>query len=278
MPTKAYDFIDSSVDAGEGWSKFGADAEGVDPMLQEGVGALGALASEPQSFRLFNTVDQRQILEEIKENPAFGKRIQQMLHHRHGVQMVEGSAKRAALNELDGRSFPESKGEWITLRRRLRVLVRDIPGAIEKGIEGMTLAEKTRALQSIAAGRGFALQLGADAATATTSTAGTGSIWTSLISGIASAATSVYTAKLATDAQKDIAKIQTQSATTQAAYANQIAQAQAALAQAQAQAGVTTGGAAATGGGAVGGIPMWGVVVGAVAILGGIFYFVMKGR
>lgn len=276
MPTNTYDFIDSHTDAVEGWNKFGSDEEGVDPMLAEGVGALGALASEPQSFRLFNTVDQRQILEEIKENPTFGKRIQQMLHHRHGVQMVEGSAKRAALNELDGKSFPESKGEWITLRRRLRVLVRDIPGAIEKGIEGMTLAEKTRALQAIASGKGFALQLGADAATAT-APAGSGSIWTSLISGIASAATSVYTAKLTSDAQKDIAKIQTQSAATQAAYANQIAQAQAALAQAQAQAGATGGGAAA-GGGSVGGIPMWGVVVGAVAILGGIFYFVMRGR
>lgn len=272
MPMQAYDFIDSHTDAVEGWNKFGADEEGVDPMLAEGVGALGALASEPQSFRLFSNVDQRQILEEVKENPSFGRRIQQMLHHRDGVKMVEASAKRAALNELDGRSFPESKGEWITLRRRLRVLVRDIPGAIEKGIEGMNLAEKTRALRALASGGGISLQMGAATAPATTTTtAPAGDIWSSLISGIASAAGSVYAAKITSDTNKDIAKIQTQSATTQAAYASQIAQAQAALAAAQA----TSSGAA---GGSVGGIPTWGLVLGAVAILGTIFYFVTRGR
>jgi hypothetical protein len=272
MPTKAYDFIDSHTDAVEGWNKFGADEEGVEPMLAEGVGALGALASEPQAFRLFPTVDQRQILEEIRENPSFGRRIEKMLHHRDGVRMVEQSAKRAALNELDGKSFPESKGEWITLRKRLRVLARDIPAAIERGIEGMTLAEKTRALRAIAQGRGIALQLGADATTTAAPATG-GSIWTSLITGIASAASSVYAAKITSDTQKDIAKIQTQSAATQASYANQIAQAQAALAAAQQSAA-----ARASSGGEVAGIPLWGVVLGAVAVLGTIFYFVTRGR
>lgn len=265
MPTmKAYDFIDSHTDAVEGWSKFGADQEGVDPMLQEGVGALGALASEPQSFRLFAPVDQRQIMEEIEENPGFGKKLSVMLHQRDGARAVAASAKRAALNELDG-SFPQSRGEWVTLRRRLRVLARDIPGAITKQIEMMSLPEKTRALRALASGSGVSFQLGAEAAT----TAAPTNIWSSIIGGIATAAATVYGAKLVSDANKDIAKIQASSAASSTAANAQIAQAQAALQAAQ------TAAAARSSGGEVGGIPIWAIPVG-LGVLGIVLYFVLK--
>lgn len=268
MSTKTYDYIDSSVDAQEGWSKFGADPDGVMPMLQEGVGSLGALASEPQGFRLFTAMDQRQILDEIRENPEFGKRLQRMLHNRLGPEMISRSAKRAALNELDPGSARESKGEWITLRRRIREIVRSVDHAINRGTRGLSLAQKTALLRRIADGGGIDLQLGAEApATATT---GSGDIWGGIASAIANVATGIYGAKIASDTQKDIAKIQSRTATQQAAYQGQIAQAQAALDAARLQQGIVPGGATS------GGIPTWAYAVGIAAILGFGIYMMTK--
>jgi len=266
MPHTPYDFIDSSTDFVEGWSKFGSRESGDLPMLQYGVNGLGALASEPQAFRLFSTVDQRQIMEEVKENPSFGNKIVAALHSRGGAAVVAASAKRAALNELDGKSFPESKGEWLMLRRRLRVLARDIPAAIREQVEGMTLPEKTRALRALASGGGFSLQLGAEAVPA-----GGGDIWGGIIGSIATAAGSIYSAKLTNDANKDIAKIQASGVAAQAAAQNQIAQAQAALEAARVQSA-----ARAASGGEVGGVPVWGIALGAIGILGVILYLVFK--
>ncbi|MGH7260564.1 MAG: hypothetical protein ACREI9_07755, partial [Nitrospiraceae bacterium] len=162
MPTttgdQKYRFIDSSTDFEEGWSTFGTRERGVDPMLQEGVGALGVLHGDPQAFHLFSNIDQRQMIEEMEANPAFGKKLTAMLHEPDAVKLVTGSAKRAALNELDG-SFPGSRGEWITLRRRLQMLILGIPGAVQSQVEKMTLAQKMAALKIIAQGGKIDLQL-----------------------------------------------------------------------------------------------------------------------
>jgi hypothetical protein len=276
MPTKAYNAIDSHTDAVEGWSKFGADEEGVEPMLREGVGALGALASEPQQFRLFSGVDQRQILEEIEENPQFGAWLKRMLHTHGGVSAISESARRAALNELDG-SFPEMKGTWTSLRRRLRGLVREIPRAIGRQIGKMNLSEKTQALRALVRGD-VAISLGAD--TASTST---GDVWGALVGSITTAAASIYTAKLQNDAKKDIAKIESRTAASQVAYQSQLTQAQAALDEAKAQAAARQSAGSSWGGGSGGSSgggmsPMvWAVPLG-IGVLGfGLWMFLKKG-
>jgi hypothetical protein len=272
MPTKAYNFIDSHTDAVDGWSKFGADEEGVEPMLREGVGALGALASEPQQFRLFPAIDQRQILEEVEANPSFGAWIKKMLHRHGGAQAISESARRAALNELDGRSFPESKGKWITLRRRLRGLVDEIPAAIRRQVEGMTLAEKTDALRAMVRGD-VRISLGQ-----TDAAASGGNVWGNLLGTVIQSAAGIYSAKLQADTQKQVNKIQTQSANTQAAYQSQIAQAQAALEAAKMEAAARQSGGSWSGGGSDGGVnPLtWAIPLG-IAVLGfGIWMVVRK--
>ena len=238
MPTTPYDFVDSSTDFTEGWSKFGSRESGDLPMLQEGVGALGYLASEPQEFRHFPAIDQRQILDEIENNPKFGKVLTAWLHTRGGANLIGQSAKRAILNELDG-SHPESKGEWITLRKRLRVILRDMPIAIEKSISQMSLVEKTRALRALASGGDIEFAL---------SQLDFGSILGGVISSAATAGATIYGAKLQADTQKQIANIQATSVANQAAAQVQIANAQAALVAAQ-QKAAAGGGVTASGGG-----------------------------
>jgi len=194
-------------------------------MLQEGVGGLGALASEPQEFRHFPTIDQRQILDEIENNPRFGKTLTAWLHTPGGANQIGRSAKRAILNELDG-SHPESKGEWTTLRKRIRVILREIPVAIDRRVSQMSLPQKTAALVAIA--RGGAppdLQLSADI--------DFGSIIGSVVSSAATAAGSIYKTKIEQSTIKQVANIQAQSAANTAAAQQQLQAAQAALAAAQ---------------------------------------------
>lgn len=272
MPTTTpYNFIDSSVDATEGWSRFGADREGVMPMLQVGVGGLGALASDPQAFGLLSNLDKRQIIEEIEENPTFGKKITAALHTHGGDKAVVASAKRAVLNELNPKEFPQSKGEWITLRRRMRVLLRDIPAAIQSQVDRMTLAEKTTALMAIARGGAPDLQLGAEAPAATPA-ASTGSLWGGLIASVVGAAKDIYVARVDSSTQRSIANINAQGAAAQAAGAAQIAQAQAALVAAQAT--VASGGGGGGGGGGMSPL-VWALPAG-LGVLGLILYLVMK--
>jgi hypothetical protein len=269
MPTMPYDSIDSSVDAGEGWSTFGTRERGVMPMLQEGVNGLGALSSDPQGFRLLSNIDQRQIMEEIEENPAFGRKVTAALHRHGGHKALAASAKRAILNELNHKEHPESKGEWVTMRRRLRVLLRDLPAAINKQVDSMTLRQKTAALMALARGGAPNLQLGAEAPVASS-----GSMWGDVIGSVVKAAAGIYTAKLDSSTQKSISKINYQSEAAQAAGAAQIAQAQAALAAAQAaQAAQASGGWGGGGGG--GSTLLWAVPAG-LGVLGLIVYLVMK--
>lgn len=266
MPTTPYNFIDSSDDFEEGWSTFGTRGRGVMPMLQEGVNGLGGLASEPQEFRHFPPIDQRQILDEIDENPKFGKVLTAWLHTPGGADQIGHSAKRSILNELDG-SYPQSKGEWITLRRRLRVILRDMPIEINKQISRMSLAQKTAALRALASGGDINFQL---------SQLDFGSILGGVISSAATAGATIYGAKLQSDTQKQIANIQATSVANQAAAQVQIAQAQAALAAAQAKA-ASGGGDILGGGGGGSSALVWAVPAG-LGVLGLIIWLVMRGR
>lgn len=279
-----YRFIDSSLDKDTGWDTFGKNETGVEPMLREGVGALGGLHGDPQAFHLFTNHDQRQMIEEMDANPKFGEKLTAMLHDREAVPLVMQSAKRAILNELNPREHPESKGEWLTLRKRFNVLVRELPGTIDKQVKAMTPAQRMAVVKAIAKHGTPSLQLGATTPTTTAAPAPAGDMWGSIIGGIAQAAGTIYAAKITTDAQKDVAKIQAQTQQQTLAMQQQMAQGQAAIDAAR---------AAAAGGGvpamipgpggqmipnpaaAGGGFPIWTIPVG-IGVLGTILYFVFK--
>jgi hypothetical protein len=270
MPTTntrdIYPYIDSSLDQEVAWTTFGGRETGEQSMTESVWGATGfaGLAADPQAFHLFPTIDQRQIIEELNANPSFAPKLTAMLHHHDAARIVSASAKRAATNEMDGRSFPESKGEWLTLRKRLNLLVQDIPRAIEKQVSSMSPAQQNAALRAIAQGGRIDFQLGE---TEPAKPAGGGDIWGGIIGGIAQAAGSIFGAKITADAQKKVASIAAQTQAQQAAGAQQIAQQQALIDAARAK--------AAGGGGDIAGIPIWTIPLG-LGVLGFILYMVFK--
>lgn len=278
MPITPYDFIDSATDAGEGWNTFGSQERGVLPVLQDGVGGFGALASEPQQFRHFSSVDQRQILDEIEANPSFGKKLEAWMRRPDGAKLISDSARRAVLNEMYPKEHPESRGQWVTLRKRFAEILRDIPAAVNSHVAKMTPEQRIAVVRTMARGGHIDFGLGATTAPALTApTAGGGDIWGSLIGGIANAAASIYSAKITSDAQKDVAKIAANTAAQQAAAQQQIAANQAAIEAARARAAggtvvdPVTGQVISTGGG----FPLWIIPV-ALGVIGLILFFVLR--
>jgi hypothetical protein len=152
-------------------------------------------------------VDRRQLAEEAAANPAFGAKLARMLNYADGVRLIDESAKRAVLNELDPKAHPESKGEWTMLRRRLNFIVRDLSKQINESVERLSLDEAASMLDTYARGgvRVEARQMGEYPVESLGQ-------WDALVGAIAGAATAIYGAKLQSKTQKDIAKIQAGSA------------------------------------------------------------------
>lgn len=281
-----YRFIDSSLDKDTGWDTFGKNDTGVEPMLREGVGALGGLHGDPQAFHLFGNHDQRQMIEEMDANPKFGEKLTAMLHDRNAVPLVMQSAKRAILNELNPKEHPESRGEWLTLRKRFNVLVRDLPGTIDKQVKAMTPGQRMAVVKAIAQHGVPSLQLGATTPTPTApAPAPAGDMWGSIIGGIAQAAGTIYAAKITTDAQKDVAKIQATTQQQTLAMQQQMAQGQAAIDAARAAAGGVPSMVMGPGGQMIpnpaasgsGSTLVWAIPAG-LGVLGLVLYFVFKSR
>ena len=214
----------------------------------------------------FGQADRRQIAEEIKANPPFGAWIKAMLRDPDGERLVALSAQKAVANEFNPRLYPETKGQWVTLRRRAVELARSLPDVIDRELERVPFAEKMRIVRAIAAGRRPSVEV---------SVAGLGDLGQfeiigTIVSSIAGAASTVYTNRVTTSAQKDIAKIQATTAMKDLQAQISIADAQKAIANAQ----------AAQGGGVLtkdigGGIPLWVLPV-ALGAIGVILYFVFK--
>jgi hypothetical protein len=145
-------------------------------------------------------MDHQQLREEYKANPRFGMKLERMLSLPGGARLIDDSAKRAVLNELDG-SHPESKGEWTVLRRRFNAIIRSIPKSIEESVSKLSLQDKTRMLEAYAHG---GVQVHAQMAEYPVESLGQ---YAEIIGAVVSAASAVYSAKLQSTTQKQIAKI-----------------------------------------------------------------------
>lgn len=250
------------------------------------------MLAAPDTLSLFGEMDRKQIAEEMAANPRFAKRLGVMLAQPDGKRLVTLSAMRAVANAFNPALYPDSKGEWITLRRRALELARALPSIVEGEVEKMPFERKMDVVRAIAAGGGVDVAVGVDGL----ADLGFIDILAPIVSSIAGAAANVYGAKVTASAQKDIAKIQAQAAMkdleTQMSIANaqqaiaaaQATQAQAAAQKAQAEAQVAQQRAAASSGGSVaavltkdvgGGIPLWTIPL-ALAGLGLILYFKLR--
>lgn len=243
-------------------------------------------------MRLLTDIDHQQVREEAEASPAFGTKLSRMMDRSDGLRRMDESAMRAVLNELDGKSFPQSKGEWPVLRKRLNTLIRGLSKDIETSISKLSLNEKTRMLESYAHG---GVQVHAQMAEYPVEPFGQ---WTEIATVVIGAAGSLYGAKLQSDTAKELAKIQAAGEARSLDAQMSIAKAQMALQAAQVksleqQTAAITAGTSAPGAtgtsvrvpGTVasvltkdigGGIPLWSIPVG-VGALGTILYFVFKG-
>ena len=77
--------------------------------------------------------DRSLLLSEAKLDPAFGRRIEKTLALPDGEMRVAMSARRAFVNELDPRLYPESKGTWKALRSLTPSLMKSAMKVIESG-------------------------------------------------------------------------------------------------------------------------------------------------
>lgn len=145
--------------------------------------------------------DRQIVIDEANADPSFcAKLVRAMTTNADWAHLVAQSAKEAIVNELDPSRFGHRAGQWRMLRERLRGILKDVPGLVDK----------------IAKYRASGKQPGL----------GQWDIIGTLVSSIGGAAASIYGAQLQTDAQKDLARIQ-------ANAAMKAAQAQMAALQAQ---------------------------------------------
>lgn len=240
---------------------------------------------------ILTDIDHRLLREEAAVNPAFGRKLEAMIDRPNGAALLDDSARRAVLNELNSREYPQSKGEWTVLRKQMRLLLRDIPKAIDESISKLSLKEKVQVLEAYAKG---GVQVHAQMAEYPVESLGQ---FAEIIGAVVGAASSVYGAKLSADTAKQIAKIRAEGEARSLDVQTTIAKAQIAIQGAQmkqlqeiqqqtaaATAGAAPSGAkpAASSGGIVsvatkdigGGIPL----IAPVALgLGVVLYFVFKG-
>jgi hypothetical protein len=246
--------------------------------------------------RILTDIDHRQISDEAAANPAFGRKLAAMIERPNGLKLIDESAARAVLNELDGRSFPESRGEWPVLRKRFNILIRDVARDIQKSVDALTLDEKADILNAYAKG-------GVQVVVRPLGEYPVESLgqWEAIVGAIAGAASSIYGARVQSSTQKEIAKIQAATEARSLEAQMTLAKAQMALQAAQVQqinqqtaaitAGTAPAGTAPTGTAAkfatsssmasaltkdVGGLPLWAIPAG-IGVVGSIIYAVVKG-
>lgn len=155
------------------------------------------------------------ILAEGRADHGFWPYITRIARQPDGAKTIDDEMKRAAINELDPGRHTEMRGRWQLLRHKIRYIRSQIaqnarpgfmgPPPIIRGIEG--LAEGVPGMVT-------SLDQPTASTTAASSSGGT-DIWGTIGKVLASAGTAagqIYSTKIATGAQQDIAKIQAMAA------------------------------------------------------------------
>ena len=228
------------------------------------LGAVDCKVPE-EVLRAIPEPDRQVVVEEAAANPKFCQDLVRISQSPGWEHKVSQSAKCALLNELDPSKCKDYVGKWGRLRSRLRKLLDEIPAQVDRSVAKMTLDEKMAVVRKIASGQRPDVP----------SMSGLGELgqWdiiSGLIGSVAGATANVYTAKVTTDAQRDIAKIQASTAMRDAQTAMAIQNAQTSIKTAQAG---MFGPISSMTSGTIGGIPVWLI---AVPVLGVLAWFAFK--
>jgi len=203
---------------------------------------MAALAVVPRTLLApFSADTRRMIEEECDADPAFGERVAMALSAPGGAIYVANWARRAVANELNPRMYPETRGQWPRLRALTSSMAETAMREVDARVAAMSLDDRTRVMEAVASqgvhGMG---QLGQAGGASTLSVVG------GVAGAVVGAVAAVYTAKVISSAQKQIAQIQSTAAIHQADVQLQIARANAAMAQAQAVINAQQGGMSTT--------------------------------
>lgn len=223
-------------------------------------------------------LERRVISEEKRANPSFAPKIDAMLQQPGGQYLLSESITRAVANEFDPSCYPESKGEWVVVRRIMNEQVRYVADRIKEEVDAMPLEKKMEVVRAIA--RGEMQQFG--------NGMGEFGPWIELGTALFSGASQMYGSYVTSQAQQDVAKIRAEAAVQQAQLQLEIAQATQAIKttvpkiqeyqlQQAAVSPAANGGIIATiSQPVVAGIPLWAIPAGIAAIVAG--YFLLRRR
>lgn len=211
--------------------------------------------------------DRQVVVEEAAADSKFCEELVRISKHPGWEHKISQSAKCALLNELDPSKCRDYAGKWGRLRSRLRKLLDEVPAQIDRAVGRMTLPEKMAVVRKIAAGE-----------RPVPSVSGLGELgqWdiiSGLVGSVATASANIYTAKVTTDAQRDIAKIQASTAMRDAQTAMAMQQAQAEVNTAKTVQAGMLGPISSLTSASVGGVPVWLI---AIPVLGAIAWFAFK--
>lgn len=191
-----------------------------------------------------NVVDQMplqtraHVLAEGKNDHAFWPYLTRIARQPDGAKVIDDEMKRAAINELDPSRHKDMRGKWPLLRFKVRYIKSQIAQNARPGFMGPPPPQTLRGLEGLAEGiPGMVTSLDTPS-TPAASSSGT-DIWGTIgrvLSSAATAAGSIYSARITTDAQRDIEKLRAQAAQGIALTQQQQQQLQAA------QAAAATGG------------------------------------
>ena len=176
-----------------------------------------------------------QALEEGQRNPKFWSYLGRLMDSSDPAASVDNEMKRAAIDALDPGKYKEAGDRWPLFRSKIRFVRDRVAGHLRShgNLEGLF------DLSMLGQVPGIVTSLDQPTATSPTATTG-GSVWDTIgkvLSTVGTAAASIYTAKIQTDAAKNIASTQASTLTAQQQAQQQAAQ-QLALQQAQQQVAV----------------------------------------
>src|SRR5574342_910708 len=187
------------------------------------------------------------ILAEGRADHSFWPYITRIARQPDGAKAIDDEMKRAAINELDPNRHKEMRGRWHLLRYKIRYIKSQVAQNARPGFMGHPPPPIIHGIEGLAEGiPGMVTSLDQPTASTTAASSSGGTdIWGTIgkvLSSAATAAGSIYSTKIATGAQQDIAKIQAQAAQGIALTQQQQQQ----LAAARAAAASGTGGGLST--------------------------------
>jgi len=190
-------------------------------------------ATIEKEAQVFEKQDDRSLIKkEAAADPRFARVVAAMLRENDGERKVADFAKRAIMNELNPKEYPETSGYWKLLREAARRATDALPAAIVKTVAKMTPEQRAADLKAVREGRLVTFN---PSMLGELGELGQFEIIGSLVGSLAQAGASIYGSYLTNRTQQQISAMQFDAQKAQLQAQMDMARAQQAITAAQAQ-------------------------------------------